>query len=256
MGELIDLIDKTKKYYKFSPAEVRSIIVTIFVLAFIISFGDWGKGETVDVWYGLMNLINAILVVTLSLLVHLSAKKIAALHVGFRAEYTMWTFGLLFGVMIIFVSTAWGKPVWILLAGGIMLQHLAGHRIGFFRYDVNYYEVGWISMIGPLSNIFLAIMFKALSAVTTNALITKAITFNLLFALYNALPIPPLDGSRMFFGSRMVYALGFCFILAAVILLWIDIPIWIALIGSVILAVLGWFGYYALCEKGFWHGPY
>ena len=38
MGELIDIIDKTKKYYKFSPKEIRSVIITIAVLAFIISF--------------------------------------------------------------------------------------------------------------------------------------------------------------------------------------------------------------------------
>ncbi len=256
MGELIDLFDNIKKYFKFTPKEIRSIIITIAVLSFIVSFGEWGPGDRFDLFYGLISLFNAVLVVTLSFLVHLSVKKIAALQVGYRAEYDLWTFGLIFGVMIVFVSTAWGRPVWILLAGGIMLQHLAGHRLGHFRYDVNIYEAGWISMAGPLSNVLLAVIFKALSGVVVNALILKAITFNLLFALYNMLPIPPLDGSRMFFGSRMVYALGFFFVLAAVILLWIDIPVWIALIGSVILAFVGWLLYYIFLEKGFWRGPY
>jgi Zn-dependent protease len=256
MGELIDLIDKTKKYYKFSPKEIRSIIITVIVLAFIVSFGEWGPGEEVNLFFGFINLINAILIVTLSFLIHLSAKKIAALHVGYRAEYDLWSFGLLFSLMIIFISTAWGKPVWIFLAGGVMLQHLAGHRIGHFRYDINYYEAGWISMAGPFSNILLAAILKAMAFFNSTSLIQKAITFNLLFALYNSLPIPPLDGSRMFFGSRMVYALSFFFILAAVILLWIDIPVWIALIGSALIAVIGWLLYYIFIEKGMWRGPF
>ncbi|MFH1642012.1 MAG: hypothetical protein ABIC04_03875 [Nanoarchaeota archaeon] len=256
MGEVVNLIDKIKKYYKFSPKEVRSIIITILVLAFIVSFGDWGPGEEVDLVYGLINLVNSVLVVTLSFLVHISAKKIAALHVGFRAEYNMWSFGLILGLMIVFLSAALGKPIWILLAGGVMLQHLAGHRLGYFRYGVDYYQAGWTAMAGPLSNIFLAIIFKALSGVIVNGLILKAITFNLLFAFYNVLPFPPLDGSRMFFGSRMVYALSFFFVLAAVILLWIDIPIWIALLGSVLIAVIGWLLYYIFFEKGYWQGPF
>lgn len=256
MGEVVDLVSKIKKYYKFSPKEVRSIIITISVLSFIVSFGNWGPGEEVNLGYGFLNLFNAILIVTLSFLVHLSAKKIAALQVGYRAEYDLWSFGLLFGLMIVFVSTALGKPVWILFAGGVMLQHISGHRLGFFRYGLNYYEAGWISMAGPLASIFLAVIFKAISIVTTNPLIETAIVFNLLFALYNSLPIPPLDGSRMFFGSRMVYALSFFFIVAAVILLWINIPIWIALIGAVLIAIIGWILYYIFIEKGLWHGPF
>jgi Zn-dependent protease len=158
--------------------------------------------------------------------------------------------------MVVFLSTAWGRPVWILLAGGVMLQHLAGHRIGFFRYGLNYYEAGWISMSGPLSNLVLAVIFKAISGFINNSLISLAITFNLLFAFYNVLPIPPLDGSRMFFGSRLIYALSFFFVLAAVILLWVDIPIVIALVGAVLIALIGWLLYYIFIEKGFWHGPY
>jgi len=257
MGELVDLKAKIKKYFKFSPTEVRSIIISIVVLAFIISFADWGPGEEVDLWYGFINLINAILIVTLSLLVHLSVKKIFALQMNYRAEYNLWTFGLLACLVLAFVSTALFKNTWwVLASGGIMLQHIAGHRLGHFRYDINYYEAGWISITGPIANIVLAIIFKGLSAFVYNSLIAKAITFNLLFALYNALPIPPLDGSRMFYGTRLGYVMTFTFIVAAVILLWVDIPIWIALAGSALLALIGWLIYYIFIEQGFWRGPY
>ncbi len=44
------------------------------------------------------------------------------------------------------------------------------------------------------------------------------IGFNLLYAIYNAIPFPPLDGSRMIFSSRLAYfffaglMLGFIFV--------------------------------------------
>ncbi|HLC96508.1 MAG TPA: hypothetical protein VJH97_04255 [Candidatus Nanoarchaeia archaeon] len=258
MGELVDLVDKVRKYYKFSPAEWRSILITIFVLAFIIHFGQTIPDADVltTTAFSVYNFIIAVIVVAISFMWHLSAKKIAALHVGFRAQYNLWTFGILISLVVTFISLAWGRPVWVLFAGGVMLQHLAGHRLGFFRYGLNYYEAGWISMIGPISSIVLAAIFKALSGILPSVFVLKAITFNLLFAFWNALPIPPLDGSRMMFGSRMVYALSFFFVLAAVILLWIDIPIWIALVGSVLIGLLGWILYYIFIERGFWHGPY
>ena len=42
MAEFVDLRDKISKYYKFTPAEFRGIIISILVLAFIISFKNWG----------------------------------------------------------------------------------------------------------------------------------------------------------------------------------------------------------------------
>ena len=58
MGEITDLIDKIKRYYGFSPSEIRGLLVTIFVIAFIISFKEWGNGDEVDIGSGIFNLEN------------------------------------------------------------------------------------------------------------------------------------------------------------------------------------------------------
>jgi len=42
MGDVVDLTDKIKRYFRFTPLELRSLIITILVIAFIISFRDWG----------------------------------------------------------------------------------------------------------------------------------------------------------------------------------------------------------------------
>ena len=38
MGELVDLIDKIKKYYTFTAYELRGLAISIVAIAFIISF--------------------------------------------------------------------------------------------------------------------------------------------------------------------------------------------------------------------------
>src|SRR3989344_8272220 len=82
-----------KKYYGFKPEETRAIAIGVFIIAFAISFNEWGV-ERFDFGYGLRNLFNAILIVLLSFLVHISGQRIMALLSGFKVEYRVWIYGL------------------------------------------------------------------------------------------------------------------------------------------------------------------
>ena len=231
MGEFVDLIDKIGKYYKFTPSELKGFIITILILGFIVGFND-GRATTNIDWFWIKNLINSILIVTFTLLIRESAHKIAALSVGYRAEYKMWTFGLL-------------------------IHHMAGHRLGFFRYGLDYFGTGLVSATGPIANMLMAVFLKALMYFNPlNQLLQKAILFNIVFAVYTILPIPPMDGSRMLFGSRMVYAFIFCSIIGGAIFLLIDIPVLLSVLGALVVGFLGWILYYVFWEKGLWGGPY
>ena len=55
MGELVDLWDKLKRYFSFTPSELRGLVIAIIVVAFIISFSDWGSGNIFDAGIGLFN---------------------------------------------------------------------------------------------------------------------------------------------------------------------------------------------------------
>lgn len=69
-------------------------------------------------------------------------------------------------------------------------------------------DIAIVSLSGPLTNILLAVtaalLFKLLSANTTAiaiyiaSLLALAVKLNLLLAIFNLLPIPPLDGSKVF----------------------------------------------------------
>ncbi|MAE42291.1 hypothetical protein CMO93_00855 [Candidatus Woesearchaeota archaeon] len=250
MGEIVDLWDKIKRYYTFTPSEIRGLIIAIIVIAFIISFSEWGAGDAANLSLGFFNFFNSILIVALSFLVHISAQRIWSLGTGYRLEWKMWGFGLLAGLIVVFLTN--GK-FWLILPGGFIVHHLAGHRLGWFRYDINWWAVGLIAVMGPLASIIIAILFKALSAAAVNSLIQKLIMFNIAYALYSLLPIPPLDGSKTFYGSRMLYAFSTTGIVAAAILLTLNISVGIAVIASFLIGIVLWVLYYIFFESKIWH---
>ena len=135
-----------------------------------------------------------------------------------------------------------------------MVHHLAGHRLGWFRYGINYWAIALIAFAGPLASILFAIAFKFIGGYVSNALIQKVIIFNISYAVFSMLPIPPLDGSKIYFGARMLYAFGISGIVAAAVLLYINIAIWIAVLSSFLIAVILWLLYYIFFEKDYWSG--
>ena len=249
MAELTDLIDKIKRYFRFTPLEIRSLIIAILVIAFIISFSEWGYGRFFDLKIGLFNWFNAILIVALSFMVHISIQRIWSLGTGYRLEWKMWSFGLLFGLILAFLTNG---SLWLILPGGFIVHHMAGHRLGFFRYGINYWAVALIAATGIFASIFLAVIFKAISAIVVNSLIQKVISFNIVYALYSLLPIPPLDGSKTFFGSRMLYAFSIAFVVATALLLNSSIGVGIVLLSSFFIGIVLWILYYIFVESKVW----
>lgn len=249
MREIVDLLDKIKRYFYFTPLEIRSLIIAILAIAFIISFGEWGYGEEFSLKVGAFNFFNAILIVALSFLIHISVQRIWSLGVGYKLEWKMWGFGLLFGVIMAFLSNGY---VWLILPGGFIVHHIAGHRLGWFRYGINYWAIGLIAVTGTFATIFFAAIFKALSGFVFNSLIQKVITFNIAYALYSLVPIPPLDGSRTFYGSRMLYAFSTSAIVAAAVLLRFDIGVGISILSSFLIGVALWVMYYIFFEHRAW----
>lgn len=250
MAELVDFTDKIRRYYKFTKHELRGIVISILVVAFIISFKDWGR-ETFDLGEGLFNLFNAILIVALSILVHDMGQRLWSLAIGYRLEFRMWTFGLIFALAIAFISNG---SLWLIVPGGFLLHHLAGPRLGWFRYGINYFGQAMIALAGPLFSLMLIILLKILWALFPSPLLQKAIIFNVIYIITSLLPIPPLDGSKVYFGSRMLYAFSFPAIVLSTILIIVNIPIFLSLVISFLVAVVLWLVYYISFERKIWRG--
>ena len=250
MGELIDLIDKIKKYYVFNPHELKGFAISIIAIAFVVSFKEWGN-SSFDFLVGLFNFFNAVLIVALSMLVHDAGQRIWGLSIGYKIEFRMWSFGIVASLVMAFLSNG---NLWLIIPSGFMLHHLAGHRLGWFRYDVNYFAQAMIALAGTLFTLTLIIFLKMLSAFSSSMLLEKAIMFNVVYAITSLLPIPPLDGSKIYFGSRMLYAFILPAMTVAFILMIIKIPIILSLIISLLVGVVLWLAYYISFERKVWKG--
>ena len=96
-------------------------------------------------------------------------------------------------------------------------------------------------MSGAIANMLFAIICKTLYFSIGSAWLLKAANINIWLALFNMIPIPPFNGAKAFFGSKLVYVfvLG-SMIGAAFVLYWTGsiLAILAALvIGFILLAI-------------------
>ena len=112
-----------------------------------------------------------------------------------------------------------------------------------------------VALAGPLFTLMLIILLKVLTVFSSSALIEKAIIFNVIYLITSMLPIPPLDGSKIFFGSRMLYAFVLPALVVATILMIVDIQILLSLSLSLLVGVVLWLVYYISFERKVWKGP-
>ncbi len=245
-----NLIDKIKRYFGFNRAEVQALIITILILGFVVGFNDGSKKFSAASW--LFNLFNSILLVALALLVQQSLLRIACLNSGYRPEYKMFFYGLLFCLILALVSR--GKLIF-LLPGFYVVRMLEGHRLGKFRYGIKQETMGWIALLGPISNMLLALFFKALTyipALSANPIIQKAITVNMLFAIYTMLPIPNSVGLYVFAWSRLGLVYVFSAFVGLSLMIYLDLNLFIIILVAALIGVVGWGIYYILFEQGAW----
>src|SRR4030042_1348365 len=94
---------RIKEYFRFEKKEVTGIIISILIIAFIVSFKNWGT-DKFDVISGINNFFSAILIVALAYIVHISVQKIYALKMGYTADFTYSLYGLIIGLVICFAS--------------------------------------------------------------------------------------------------------------------------------------------------------
>ena len=247
-------VHRIRDQFRFEQKELRDIAIVSVCFGFILSFRDWGGGESVQIAAGILNLVNASLVVFLSMALVLIAQKAFAIKRSHTVSFRAWYLGLAAGLFLGFLSSGFWP---LLVPGGLLFSTVRTFKLGD-KYEGNILHASraYIAFLGPLTHLLLAYLFSLLVWVgIDNYLVQKGILLNVILGIITILPIPQieaffrpiskrsaatinLDGFYIFYHSRIFYVFALIFIILLAILLF-QIPSILALLVAAIIAGAG-----------------
>jgi len=232
-------IERVKAHYRYDREEIKHFIILSLLLGFFFSFNEWGE-ETFDLMTGLVNLGIGILIAAVGIFVHDAGHRLTALHTKHKFTSQIWWSGIGITGLICLASRGMFN---LFFAESFEVEVLKRERVGTFFYRTKLSEIRDIAIMGAGFNLLFATLVKFIGGLggITGGIVHKIILFNVIYGLVQLLPFPPLDGSKIIFERRWIYAI--VIITAAVYgyLLLTAVPIWVSLILTLLLGVLAGF---------------
>jgi len=144
----------------------------------------------------------ALIAVGPGFVLHELSHKFAARRYGHWAEFRMWPLGLLLALVTSLIGFIFAAPGATYISG----------------INITKEENGRISLAGPLTNVAVALVFVPLFLFTGGFLQTLGffgVYINLFLALFNMIPVLPLDGAKVLSWSVVRWASLFVPLLVA-----------------------------------------
>jgi Zn-dependent protease len=185
-----------------SKNEVRDIIISVAVVSAIFAIPN----------YRLIPFY--VVAVIIAFLFHELAHRYLARRFGAIAVFKMWPPGLLMGLVSALIGFKFVAP------GAVVIYPYRFGRWGFRRVELTATEMGMISIAGIAVNMVFAAIFLPFSGAWMfgNFDVFGQLSFvNAFLAVFNLIPIPPLDGSKVFKWKPWLWALVMLFAVLLVI---------------------------------------
>lgn len=175
---------------RFIETELRHILISVLVLSVAVSGIGFLPLEGVGNRFAAVSIPLA-----LGFIAHELSHKYVANRYGYFAVYRMWTFGLVFALLIGLASG--GRFIFAAPGAVVILSSYFTRR-----------QSGLIGLAGPVVNIAIAGCFFPLSYLSgvVGTIGLWGTLINLWLAFFNLLPIPPLDGAKVFLWKPAIWA--------------------------------------------------
>ncbi len=192
--------------------ELKDIIISALALAVAFSIAmSGGLAGIPALGFGAVR--DSLIAVSAGFILHELAHRFLARKFGCYAEYRMWRQGLVMALLFSLFGFVFAAP-------GAVLIHPRSDIWGR-RSSITVRNSGLISLAGPVTNVLLAAVFfvLSLSYEPYKELLLMGTSVNIWLALFNMIPFPPLDGSKVFFWSRQYWLISFLAIIAMFLVL-------------------------------------
>jgi Zn-dependent protease len=192
----------------FSNIEVRDIFVAWVGLGFAFFLAMVGVGNVLGgstgacfASGGCLSMVDifavALLTVGSGFVLHELSHKFTAQRYGYWAEFRMWPMGLILALVTSLIGFIFAAPGATYISG----------------MNISQEENGKISMAGPLTNVGVALVFLPVWLFGNNVFLqflgSEGVYINVFLALFNLLPVMPLDGAKVWRWNKLRWAGAF-----------------------------------------------
>ncbi len=223
--------------------DAKLILITTLAFGLVLSWHGWGV-ERFELSKGLANFFLAVIAGLVTSVAYIAAQKAVGAWKGLIVKHALWWYGLVFCLGIVFLTNGGFKigfvPITLYSLTKFELDFKRSARLGKKFIHPTLKEHAAVALSGPLAVFLLGGFLKTLELIgLVGGWANLYFIFTLLVTATNLLPIPPIDGAKLFYSS----AIGYAFVSGA-------------FVGYLILAAFGVFSYIWALIIGFATGAF
>lgn len=180
--------------------EARDLIISAIVISVAFSIallGGMPKLIKTSLTDFISMFIFSLIAVALGFILHELGHRSAARRFGCYSEYKMWTNGLILAIILSFFGFVFAAPGAVVIHPRIDLW---GRMMPLTKK-----KSGIISIAGSLMNISLSIIFLSLYFIYNLPIFYYGSKINAWLAIFNLIPIPPLDGFKVLIWNKSAW---------------------------------------------------
>jgi Zn-dependent protease len=200
---------QNKKDFSIKKSELIHILIAWIGITFAFSWKGVG---------GIQNMLFMLPIIFAGTLTgfigHELAHKFAAIHYNMHARFFLWPMGLGFAIVLSLITS-----------GGFVFA--APGAVYIWGQNITKKQNGIISFVGPASNYIIALISLIIGIIIKYTiginylmyLFFGIATINLFLGGFNLLPIPPLDGFKIFIWNKYIWIISLLVFIGTYILL-------------------------------------